>query len=227
MNKTLNTSGVDMSSVVVFDMDKTLLSGDATKEWMLMRFKSGVIRFSLALVCAPFALLLLRTNRFKSIGASALFYVASFGMNEKELLDSFLCFASDLADGNMASIHWMNDGLHEISLHQREGRRIIIVTGSPEIFAKEIFSAKNIDVEVIGTILSKKTLGGWVGKHHCRNQEKVRRILNRGVESRWHSTYTDDIDEDYPILVNAQEKFLINSRRGKDKIGDIKYLSWK
>ena len=217
-----------MNNVVVFDMDKTLLSSDATKEWMLMRFKSGVLRFLCALLCAPFALVLLRTNRLKSYGASALFYVASFGMNEKELFESFSCFASNLSKGILTKINWMDDGLHELYMHKAEGRRVIIATGSPEDFAKEIFSAKNIDVEVIGTILSKKTLGGWVVKYHCRSQEKVRRILNKGVESKWHSTYTDDIEEDYPILINAQNKFLINSQRDNNgnKIKDIKNLSW-
>jgi len=216
-----------MREVVIFDLDKTLLSGDSTKAWMLMRFKTGKVRFLCATILAPLALLLLKFNRFKATGASILFFTASFGMTEKTMKESLGSFSSDIRDGKIKNVNWFKDGLRVLLTHIEEGRRVIIVTASPEWLADEIAKAINLDVEVIGTPLSRKQFNVWAVGQHCRNKEKVRRIKIKGIETKWHSTYTDDIDDDYPILINSENPYLINSKDKKGHlVNNLQFLDW-
>ncbi|MNG76436.1 haloacid dehalogenase-like hydrolase [Serratia plymuthica] len=216
-----------MSEVVIFDLDKTLLSGDSTKAWMLMRFRTGKLRFFCAAVLAPIALLFLKSKRFKSTGASIFFFIASFRMKEKEMMDSFFLFSSKIRDGKINGVNWFKDGLLELLKHREEGRRVIIATAAPELLAYKIIEAINLNLEVIGTPLSKTLFNGWVAGNHCRNEEKVRRIKMKGIYPKWHSTYTDDIDDDYPILINSENPYLINSKcKHGHVVKNLNLLNW-
>ncbi|MBL3524919.1 MULTISPECIES: haloacid dehalogenase-like hydrolase [Serratia] len=216
-----------MSKVVIFDLDKTLLSGDSTKAWMLMRFKSGKLRFLCAAILAPIALVFLKSKKFKFIGAYMLLFVASFRMDEREMIDSFSSFSSKIRDGEINSVRWFDDGFKEVLKHLKEGRRVIIATAAPELLAYKILDAVNLNIEVIGTPLSKSLLGGWIGGTHCRNEEKVRRIKSIGVSTKWYAAYTDDFNDDYPILLNSENPYLINSTCKKEYVvKNLKLLNW-
>ncbi|ENV32683.1 hypothetical protein F960_03190 [Acinetobacter gerneri DSM 14967 = CIP 107464 = MTCC 9824] len=58
-------------------------------------------------------------------------------------------------------------------------------------------------------------MGGWVGEIHYRHEEKLRRLQLIGINQKWLATYSDDIEEDYPILENSKYPYLING--GKQK----------
>lgn len=217
-----------MKEIVVFDLDGTLLSGDSTKAWLTNRLKSNIFRFIAAISITPIALPLMKVKKYKSKGASLYFWIATYGLNEKQLENSFEKFSININDNYSNTIYWFENGITEIKNHLSDGRSVFIVTAAPEKLANVLFNATNLNVQIIGTPLQKR-LGGWVSGVHCRSYEKVKRLNKLDIKQPWFATYSDDIEDDYPILANCKNPYLINGNRNNlnnKKIQNIKYLNW-
>ncbi|MEB5477840.1 HAD family hydrolase [Acinetobacter pollinis] len=214
--------------VVVFDMDGTLFSNDSTKSWITKSLKSNKLRFSGAVLVMPLAVPLMKIKKYKSIGASLFLWVATLKMSEESLKESFRKFSLDVKDQNVSDVEWFKDAINELNNHIESGRKVIVVTAAPEILAQELLESIGIHVTVIGTPLRKK-FNGWIGGKHCRHNEKVRRLKLIGINGPWHATYSDNIEDDYPILKNCKYSFLINSddKHSPDyKLNNLKKLKW-
>ncbi|MND71916.1 hypothetical protein D3C80_634550 [compost metagenome] len=98
---------------------------------------------------------------------------------------------------------------------------MFIATAAPEKLANILLGSINLDVQIIGTPLQKR-LGGWVSGIHCRSEEKVRRLNKLNVNQPWFATYSDDIEDDLPILMGAKLPYLINGHNKKIKINNLK-----
>lgn len=203
--------------VVVFDLDGTLLSADSTKTWLTQQLKSNRFRFCIALCVLPIAISLMQIKRFKGMGASLFLWVATLGLSEQQLKAQFSYFAHHLKN-----IHWFKDGLTTLKQHLAKNRRVIVVTAAPEWLAQALIHSLGLDIEVLGTPLRHK-FGGWIGGKHCRHQEKVNRLNIIGVTALWLSTYSDDLKDDYPILISSQNAYLINSLKKSEYCQNI---SW-
>lgn len=212
-----------MSEVVVFDMDGTLLSNDSTKNWILNSLKSNFLRFTGAVFIMPVALPLMKTKKYKLVGASLFLWMATFGLSNKQLEKSFVAFSEEIKKNSINDFHWFNDGIDELKAHIENGRKVIIVTAAPEFLASILIRSIGVTAVVIGTPLMKK-FGGWVGREHCRHNEKIRRLALLGIKGPWYASYSDDIKDDYPILVNSKNPFLINSENDDVRYGEIKNI---
>lgn len=217
-----------MSEVVVFDMDGTLLSNDSTKKWILKSLTSNFLRFSGAVLIMPVALPLMKIKKYKLAGVSLFLWMATFGLSNQQLEKSFVEFSENIKKNSINDLYWFNDGIDELKAHINNGREVIIVTAAPEFLASILIRSIGVTAVVIGTPLIKK-LGGWVGRKHCRHNEKIRRLALIGIKGPWYATYSDDINDDYPILLNSKNPFLINSKNDDvfdGEIKNIKKLTW-
>ncbi|AGH37141.1 haloacid dehalogenase-like hydrolase [Acinetobacter baumannii] len=217
-----------MKEIVVFDLDGTLLSGDSTKAWLTDKLKSNLLRFIAALIVTPVALPLMKFKKYKSRGASLYLWIATYGVNEKELEYSFKNFSNNINETTFSSLYWFEQGIAEVKDHLANGRIVFIATAAPEKLAKVLLDSINLNVQIIGTPLQNK-LGGWVSGIHCRAEEKVRRLNKVDIKQPWFATYSDDIDDDLPILMGAKKPYLINSDNNKIKnikIKNLKLLNW-
>lgn len=217
-----------MKEIVVFDLDGTLLSGDSTKAWLTDKLKSNLLRFIGALIVTPIALPLMKFKKYKSRGASLYLWIATYGLNEEELEYSFKIFSNNIKDTTSDSLYWFEQGITEVKDHLASGRIVFIATAAPEKLANVLLGSINLDVQIIGTPLQKK-LGGWVSGIHCRSEEKVRRLNKLNVNQPWFATYSDDIEDDLPILMGAKLPYLINGNNNKIKnmkINNLKLLNW-
>ena len=203
--------------IVIFDMDGTLLSADSTKIWLTQQLKSNPIRFIFALVVLPIAMLLMQIKRFKGFGASLFVWVATFGLSEHQLKTNFSKFAHALK-----GLNWFEDALATLNEHLAQNKRVIVVTAAPEWLAQALISSLHLNIEVLGTPL-KPVLGGWVGGLHCRHEQKITRLKEIGITAPWFATYSDDIEDDYPILSHCENAYLINSNAQHSK---FKHLTW-
>lgn len=213
---------------IVFDLDGTLLSMDSTKMWLKKQLKSSPIRFVSAVAIMPVAIPLMKIKKYKSIGASLFVWVATYGLDEDKLQENFKDFAMEVKSNPINKIHWFDEGIAEIKSHLENKRKVILATAAPELLAKVLIRSINLDteIEVIGTPLRRK-LGGWIGGVHCRHKEKVRRLKLIGVSPKWLATYTDDIEEDYPILINARTQYLVNHNKNNNHtLENVKILEW-
>lgn len=217
-----------MKEIVVFDLDGTLLSGDSTKAWLTDKLKSNLLRFIAALIITPIALPLMKFKKYKSRGASLYLWIATYGLNEEELEYSFKIFSNNIKDTTSDSLYWFEQGITEVKDHLASGRIVFIATAAPEKLANVLLGSINLGLQIIGTPLQKK-LGGWVSGIHCRSEEKVRRLNKLNVNQPWFATYSDDIEDDLPILIGAKLPYLINGNNNKIKnikINNLKLLNW-
>lgn len=217
-----------MKEIVVFDLDGTLLSGDSTKAWLTDKLKSNIFRFIDALIVTPIALPLMKFKKYKSKGASLYLWIATYSLNEEELEYSFKNFSKNINETTSSSLYWFKQGIAEVKDHLANGRIVFIATAAPEKLANVLLESINLDVRIIGTPLQNK-LGGWISGIHCRSEEKVRRLNKVDIKQPWFATYSDDIDDDLPILMGAKKPYLINSDNNKIKnikIKNLKLLNW-
>lgn len=217
-----------MNEIVVFDLDGTLLSNDSTKYWLSKQLKSNILRFISAIIILPVAIPLMKFKKSKSLGASLFLWIATYGLNRTQLEENLNHFAVNVKNNSISNLYWFKDGLAVLNNHLDEGRSIIIVTASPEPLAKALFKSMHLDVKVIGTPL-KNIMGGWIGGVHCRHTEKLKRLKREGVNLYWYATYSDDVEEDYPILQGAKYAYLINGHYKNllnKKLENICFLEW-
>lgn len=217
-----------MKEIVVFDLDGTLLSGDSTRTWLTDKLKSNIFRFIGALIVTPIALPLMKFKKYKSKGASLYLWIATYSLNEQELEYSFKNFSKNINETTFSSLYWFEQGIAEVKDHLANGRIVFIATAAPEKLAKVLLDSINLNVQIIGTPLQNK-LGGWVSGIHCRAEEKVKRLNKLDIKQPWFATYSDDIEDDLPILIGAILPYLINGDNNKIKnikIKNLKMLNW-
>ncbi len=213
---------------VVFDLDGTLLSTDSTRVWLMKQLKSHPLRFIGAISIMPIALPLMKVKKYKSIGASFFLWIATFGLNRNQLIERFKIFSTEVNSSSNTNLYWFDEGISELKRHLKADRKIIIVTAAPELLTQELFKTLGLNINVIGTPLKNK-MGGWISGIHCRHEEKLKRLKLLGINPPWLATYTDDIEEDYPILINSQHPYLINSekqRKLNNALKNLHYLEW-
>lgn len=189
-----------MKEIVVFDLDGTLLSGDSTKAWLTDKLKSNVFRFIAALIVTPIALPIMKFKKYKSKGASLYLWIATYGLNEEKLEYSFKNFSKNIKNNSFNSLYWFEQGINEVKDHLANRRIVFIATAAPEKLANVLLDSINLDVRIIGTPLQNK-LGGWISGIHCRSEEKVRRLNKLDIKQPWLVIYSDDIEDDLPILI--------------------------
>ncbi|MDC4636052.1 haloacid dehalogenase-like hydrolase [Acinetobacter baumannii] len=217
-----------MKEIVVFDLDGTLLSGDSTRTWLTDKLKSNIFRFIAALIVTPIALPLMKFKKYKSKGASLYLWIATYSLNEQELEYSFKNFSKNINETTSSSLYWFEQGIAEVKDHLANGRIVFIATAAPEKLANVLLDSINLNVQIIGTPLQNK-LGGWVSGIHCRAEEKVKRLNKIDIKQPWFATYSDDIEDDLPILISAKLPYLINGDNNKIKnikINNLKILNW-
>ncbi|AMM27703.1 MULTISPECIES: haloacid dehalogenase-like hydrolase [Acinetobacter] len=212
-----------MKEIVVFDLDGTLLSGDSTKAWLTDKLKSNIFRFIAALIVMPIALPIMKFKKYKSNGASLYLWIATYGLNEEKLEYSFKNFSKNIKNNSFNSLYWFEQGINEVKDHLANRRIVFIATAAPEKLANVLLDSINLDVRIIGTPLQNK-LGGWISGIHCRSEEKVRRLNKLDIKQPWFATYSDDIENDLPILISAKLPYLINEDNNKIKNIKIKNL---
>ena len=206
---------IQMPEIVVFDLDGTLLSSDATRIWITKQLKSHPLRFITAIAIIPLAILFMKFKKYKILGISIFLWIATYGLTRQQLEENFKTFAMGIKNNSIPNLYWFKEGISELNSHLIEGRDIVIATGSPELLAKELLESIGLNVRYVGIPLKNK-VGGWVGGTYCIKEEKVDRLKLIGINHKCFATYTDDIKNDYPILINSKYPYLINVDKQKN-----------
>jgi phosphatidylglycerophosphatase C len=196
------------SQIAVFDLDGTLLAGDSTVAWLRTLLLSSGLRFLAAAIALPACLLLIHFPSSRTIGASILLWIATFGYDEEAVANSIESFARNFEAGR-TSLRWRKDGLDAMQRHMAAGDRVVVVTAAPEVLARRLFAPCS-GIAVLGSSLGPWQ-GGWVAARHCRGREKCRALEDSGYGAAWKYVYTDSHD-DAPLLAGAEHAFIVNPR---------------
>jgi len=190
--------------VVLFDFDGVLIHGDAFHLFVRHRYAVAPWRKLLALLSAPLLLLLLPLPRRWSV--HVLVRIALLGVGERRYRADALAFAATLA---RRPRQFCRDGLNRLRRHQREGDRVIVVTGCEDILVSGILRELGLsDLEVLASQLRP----GWLGmrpRRHNIGRRKVQSLAEHGVAA-WQVAYGDSI-HDAAMLKPAAEAVLVNA----------------
>jgi phosphatidylglycerophosphatase C len=201
----------NLTRLVVFDLDGTLLAGDSTVAWVRALLFPSWLRCIAAAIALPVWLLLIWIPSTRKVGASILLWIATVGYDQDAITRSIQDFAKGFEQGACA-IRWRSDGLATMNSHLATKDRVVVVTAAPEWLAARLLASWT-EVRVLGSTLARRW-GGWVLEDHCFGKAKCHALQQYGYGSAWDVVYTDSY-ADAPLLAGATEcGFIVNPRRG-------------
>jgi phosphatidylglycerophosphatase C len=192
--------------LAVFDLDGTLLDGDSTAVWLWSRVRRSPLRWLATMVAAPVAIPMVIAPRTRRAGASILLWIATAGLNERQLRDSCADFAERFQARSLP-LRWREPGMDTLDEHLAHGDEVVVVTAAPTVLAWALITPLERPIVVLGTSL-KRRAGGWVADVHCRNQRKCQALAEAGHGKRWAYAYTDSLD-DLPLLRGADTPAIV------------------
>jgi phosphatidylglycerophosphatase C len=193
--------------LVLFDLDKTLITCDSLKRLVFFLFKRDFINFSYKF---PSLILVTLKHLFSSCNhktdtKSELFSIILKGYDRKQIKKFSIEFSEYIF------FNFKSEKIYKILLDSKKLRsEIYIVTASGDFYCKflaKLFSSKLISTKVN---LSKKKLGKIIGKN-CFGFQKKYRILKEIKNFKGkHSTFYTDSETDKPLLNACSKGYLVN-----------------
>ncbi|GGL27710.1 haloacid dehalogenase-like hydrolase [Caulobacter rhizosphaerae] len=215
--------------LAVFDLDGTLLDSDSTALWLWDRARRSLPRLLAILLVAPVAIPMVIAPRTRRTGASILLWIATVGLDERELQDSCAAFASRFQAGALP-LRWRRQGVETLEGHFARGDEVVVVTAAPTVLAQSLIGPLDRPIVVLGTSL-KRQAGGWVADVHCRHQRKCQALAEAGHGPRWAYAYTDSLD-DLPLLRGADAPMIVGCgkaarrRLGRARLPNGRAMAW-
>jgi len=192
-----------MPRTVLFDFDGVLIHGDSFAMFVRERYARSFLRKGMALLCAPWLLLVLPFSRRHVL--RALVHLALLGVSEARYRAMAQAFAATLA---RRPRQFCRDGLQALRRHQAQGDRVIVVTGCEDVLVRGILSELGLgEVEVHASVL-RGSLLGMRQQWHNVGRRKVQSLARQGIEA-WHVAYGDSM-YDVAMLKVATEAVLVN-----------------
>lgn len=216
------------SRTVVFDLDHTLIRFDSFawfSQYMLWRWWRTLLGLLVSPVVAPLWI----SPRTRLYAVSILVWCGTVGRDEHELFERMDYFVEKVFE--YSADYVCKGAVEELQRHQREGARVLVVTGSVVPLAARICRHIGIgDVEVVGSTL-RRWWYGWVADRHCYGRRKVSMLRERGLE-QWDFVYTDSA-ADLPLLTHGVHRYVVNptpANRKKifDRLGaNLEVVEWR
>ncbi len=193
--------------LVLFDLDKTLITCDSLKKLVIFLLKRDFINFFYKL---PSLILITFKHLFsncdhKTDTKSKLFSIILNGYNKEQIKRFSIEFSRYIFH------NFKNDKIYKILLDSKKLRsEIYIVTASADFYCKflaKLFSSKLISTKVN---LNKKNFGKIIGKN-CFGIQKKHRILKEIKNFKGkYSTYYTDSKTDAPLLNACSKGYLVD-----------------
>jgi len=192
----------------LFDFDLTIVSRDSGYEFIKHQLNSSITRKFAAYFVFPFALLFYLSLRLRFISHSIFMWIATVGLNKKELEDArknFVRFYCSLSDALV-----YQDALDKMAFHLDAGHNVFIISGAPTWAIKKISKKLGIQkCKIIGSI-EKSVMGGLIYEQHCYGYKKVDLVSNVILENPYKIYGYTDSAADIPLLSICTHKHVIN-----------------
>jgi phosphatidylglycerophosphatase C len=201
------------AEVVVFDFDGTLVNRDSFIDFSVGYCLERPARFILLGAVLPLALAW--GLRSRSAAASVLLWAMTVGSSTR----SFVLALRHYARHTLPS--YANEAIfEELARHVREGRRVVIATGTVPLLVRGLLGARNVErISVVGSRFRARW-GGLVSETHCIGPVKVRELQRRLGIVEWSTVYTDSFSDRYLLsrarhitLVSPTDRTLLRTQR--------------
>jgi len=190
------------AQVVVFDFDGTLVSRDSFLDFSQRYCFQRPWRFVVLAGVLPLALAL--GLRSRSAAASVLLWAMTVGSSTRSFVLDLRHYARHILPS------YANDAIFdELARHVREGRRVVIATGTVPLLVRGLLSARNVGrVSVVGSRFRSRW-GGLISETHCVGRVKVRELQRRLRIAEWSTVYTDSFADRF-LLTRARDITLVS-----------------
>lgn len=188
--------------VVVFDFDGTLVSRDSFLDFSVRYCLRRPGRFVLLAAVLPLAMV--RGLRSRSAAASVLLWAMTVGTSTRSFVLALRHYARDILPS------YANEAtFEELARHLREGRRVVIATGTVPLLVRGLLGARNVGrISVVGSRFRGRW-GGLISETHCIGRVKVRELQRRLGIIEWSTVYTDSF-ADRSLLSRARDIILVS-----------------
>ncbi|MGY1751870.1 haloacid dehalogenase-like hydrolase [Blastococcus sp. SYSU D01042] len=186
---------------VVFDLDGTLVAGDAFGLFLRRLLTRSPLRLAAALVSAPLWVPAMAFRTARVVGERYLVWLALVGADERAFTAAVRDFAEEHAGpgGGRAAVA----GVQQLREHLERGDRVVVATGCAAPLAEEVCAVLRLpEVEVVGTRLVRGRWGLPERTVPARGEGKLRALEAAGVCFPVAHAYSDS-PSDLPLLRNA------------------------
>ena len=196
-----------MASTVVFDLDKVLLSGDASTLFLHGRLRQAPARLGLLLLAAPLLVPGSLIPQIRPLGARLMTRIAVGGRSGSDVEAAASAYGEALGRSPESAV---GEAIACVRDHQRQGDLVVVATGCEETLARGFLAAIGLgDLEVVGS-----TGRLWPPRvARAMGESKVTMLVERGYPPPWAAAYSDSPSDvplfrgtPRPVLVNADEQ---------------------
>ncbi len=216
-------------SISIFDFDGTIVSKDSAIEFFKWIFKGSIIRSLLFYSLMPLWLLLALSKITRIYSFSIICYIAT-ACQTRNLFRIRAEFVDYYLHDSGAVV--FNGALEKIKMHQKQGDKIVIISGCPRWLLSGIIKKLNLqNIELIGTKLrfEKK---GLLFKEHCYGANKIKMAKEWGLNPEiWKYGYSDGTSDIHWLkycksihVINPSPRKIKKFKKSINK--EIEVLKW-
>ena len=193
-----------MSAVVVFDLDKVLLSGDASTLFLRGRLSESPARLLPLLLASPLLLPGSAVPQTRPLAARLMTRIAVGGRSGDDVEAVAAAYGRALARKPEAAVA---EAIAHVRRHRDDGDHVVVATGCEEVLARGYLRAVDLgDLDVIGS-----TGRLWPPQvRRAMGESKVRMLSERGYPPPWKAAYSDS-PSDLPLFAGTPRPVLVNS----------------
>jgi phosphatidylglycerophosphatase C len=193
-----------MSAVVVFDLDKVLLGGDASTLFLSGRLSQSPGRLVPLLLASPVLLPGSALPHTRPLAARVMTRIAVGGKSEDDVDAVAEAYRRALTRKPEAAVA---EAIACVHRHHADGDLVVIATGCEEILARGFLRAVGLgDLDVVGS-----TGRLWPPRvRRAMGESKVRMLTERGYPPPWKAVYSDS-PSDLPLFAGSPRPVLVNN----------------
>lgn len=193
-----------MSAVVVFDLDKVLLGGDASTLFLHGRLSQAPGRLLPLLLAAPVLLPGSAVPRTRPLAARLMTRIAVGGAAEDDVEAVARAYGRALMRKPEAAVA---EAIACVHRHEADGDLVVVATGCEETLARGFLRAVGLGhLDVVGS-----TGRLWPPRvRWAMGESKVTMLTERGYPPPWKAVYSDS-PSDLPLFAGSQRPVLVNN----------------
>jgi phosphatidylglycerophosphatase C len=193
-----------MSAVVVFDLDKVLLGGDASTLFLRGRLSQSPGRLLPLLLAAPLLLPGSALPHTRPLAARLMTRIAVGGRSGDDVEAVGEAYGRALTRKPEAAVA---EAIACVRRHEADGDLVVIATGCEETLARGFLRAVGLGhLDVVGS-----TGRLWPPRvRWAMGQSKVEMLTERGYPPPWKAVYSDS-PSDLPLFAGSPRPVLVNN----------------
>ena len=192
----------------MFDLDGTLISGDAFGLFLVHLLRRPPLRAVVAVASAPAWLPAFLLTPTRLVAERFVVWLAAVGMTDEDLTARAAHFAAGHAGPRSGRA--TSAVLARLREHQSRGDRVVVATGCASPLAEHVCHALGLDdVEVVASQLTR-TRWGPPRTAPARGEGKLRALASAGIPLPVDHAYSDSWT-DLPLLRAARVPHVVNA----------------